>query len=151
MQPGYHFLSRSSLAMAKAASLTETLGSTAWKWLIVGHRWLGIATCLLFAMWFVSGLVMMYVGYPALTAEERLSRLQRIDWSRIAITPERVIHGLSLGEFPRDLRLTMLNGEPVYRANVAGSPVRTLSAVDGRSIEHVSASTALYGDRKSVV
>lgn len=129
--------------MANAASLTATLGSTAWKWLIVGHRWLGIATCLLFAMWFVSGLVMMYVDYPALTSEERLSRLQRIDWSRIATTPERVIHRLSLGEFPRDVRLTMLNGEPVYRVNVAGSPVRTLSAVDGRSIEHVSACAAL--------
>ena len=36
------------------------------------HRWLGIATCLLVLMWFVSGLVMLYVPFPKLTAEERL-------------------------------------------------------------------------------
>ena len=36
------------------------------RWLYLGHRWLGIVTCLLFAIWFVSGVVMMYVGFPAL-------------------------------------------------------------------------------------
>ena len=37
------------------------------RWLFLVHRWLGIGICLLFAMWFVSGMVMMYVGYPKLT------------------------------------------------------------------------------------
>ena len=41
---------------------------TAWRvvryWLYIGHRWLGIGACLLFVLWFVSGLVMSYVGYP---------------------------------------------------------------------------------------
>ena len=32
------------------------------RWWYVTHRWLGIALCLLFAMWFVSGVVMMYVA-----------------------------------------------------------------------------------------
>ena len=32
-------------------------------WLYHGHRWLGILTCLLFATWFISGVVMMYVGF----------------------------------------------------------------------------------------
>ncbi|MEP6837614.1 MAG: PepSY domain-containing protein, partial [Bradyrhizobium sp.] len=37
------------------------------RWLYVVHRWIGIGTCLLFAMWFVSGVVMMYVAFPQLT------------------------------------------------------------------------------------
>ena len=31
------------------------------------HRWAGVVLCLFMAMWFVSGVVMMYVGYPKLT------------------------------------------------------------------------------------
>src|SRR6266851_3890659 len=48
------------------------------RWLYIGHRWIGIATCLLFAMWFVSGLVMMYVAFPTLTDGERLAALPDI-------------------------------------------------------------------------
>lgn len=137
--------------MAHAASLTEILKRTAWKWLVVGHRWLGIFTCLLFAMWFVSGLVMMYVAFPALTQQERIALSQRMDWNRIAITPERVLHGLSLGEYPRELRLVMMNGEPVYRVDTAGWPERVVSAVDARLIEHTDSRTALSIARSSAI
>ena len=37
------------------------------RWLLLTHRWLGIGTCLLFFLWFLSGVVMMYVGHPKLT------------------------------------------------------------------------------------
>jgi len=120
-----------------------SLRSTAWRWLIVGHRWLGIATCLLFAMWFASGLVMMYVGFPDLTRAERLALSQRIDWRQVTLTPERVLHELQLQEFPRELRLVMMNGEPVYRIKAAGSPPRSVSAVDGHVIDHVTPMQAL--------
>lgn len=45
------------------------------RWFYLVHRWLGVALCLLMAMWFVSGVVMMYVGYPKLTEAERLQHL----------------------------------------------------------------------------
>ena len=57
------------------------------KWLYVIHRWLGIASCLLFAVWFVSGLVMMYVPYPSVTDTERLGGLQPIAWSEVKVAP----------------------------------------------------------------
>ena len=41
------------------------------RWLYIVHRWIGIGTCLLFAMWFISGVVMMYVAFPQLTDTER--------------------------------------------------------------------------------
>ena len=43
--------------------------------LYLWHRWLGIGLCLLMALWFVSGVVMLYVGYPKLTSSERLGHL----------------------------------------------------------------------------
>ena len=43
--------------------------------LILVHRWMGIAFCLLFAMWFATGIVMHFVAFPALTDEERLEGL----------------------------------------------------------------------------
>lgn len=122
---------------------TLSLKATAWRGLLVGHRWLGIATCLLFAMWFASGLVMMYVGFPELTRAERISRLQPIEWSKVRIAPERVLHGLALGEFPRDFRLEMMAGEPVYRVEARGWPRQTLSATTGRIIGDIDAKQAL--------
>ena len=38
------------------------------------HRWLGIGMALLFALWFASGIIMMYVEYPQLTEAERLGK-----------------------------------------------------------------------------
>lgn len=53
------------------------------RWLYLVHRWIGIATCLLFALWFASGLAMMYVPFPSLTQQERLEGLAPIDWGRV--------------------------------------------------------------------
>ena len=34
--------------------------------LILLHRWLGVVFCLLFAMWFATGIVMHFVPFPVL-------------------------------------------------------------------------------------
>jgi uncharacterized iron-regulated membrane protein len=43
--------------------------------LILVHRWLGILFCLLFAMWFASGIVMHFIPFPSLTEAERIDGL----------------------------------------------------------------------------
>ena len=53
--------------------------------LIYTHRWLGIAGTLVFVIWFVSGVVFMYVGMPTLPAEERLLRMDPLDVSTLAV------------------------------------------------------------------
>jgi uncharacterized iron-regulated membrane protein len=52
-----------------------TLRSTAKRWTYLVHRWLGIGGCLLMLLWFVSGMVMLFIGYPKLTPGERLAAL----------------------------------------------------------------------------
>ena len=81
--------------------------------LIYTHRWLGIAGCVVFLVWFISGVVMMYARMPRLTAEERLVRIAPIDLSRLRATPAET--ALALGVTPTRLRISMLGDRPVYR------------------------------------
>src|SRR5689334_10173546 len=102
------------------------------RWLVFAHRWLAIGTCLLFASWFISGLVLMYVDFPSLTARERATRLASIAWQRVHLTPSQAMQLPHVTEFPRELRLEMLGDEPVYRIESGGSPPITVSAETGR-------------------
>ncbi len=43
------------------------------------HRWLGVGMCVLFFIWFLSGMVMMYAGHPKLTLQERLAHLPPLE------------------------------------------------------------------------
>ncbi len=115
------------------------------RWLYLVHRWMGIAGCLLIAMWFGSGLVMMYVGFPALTDAERLAGLPSIRVDDVAITPitpNMAMRAAGLAAFPNSLRLEMAGGLPVYRMIDTGGRPHTVSAVDGRVIESVDAAAA---------
>jgi hypothetical protein len=57
------------------------------KVLIYTHRWAGIALTAVFVVWFVSGVIFVYVGMPTLPAEERLLRMEPLDFSNMAVTP----------------------------------------------------------------
>jgi uncharacterized iron-regulated membrane protein len=110
--------------------------------LLVGHRWLGVATCLFFAMWFATGLVMMYVGFPAYTSSERIALLDPIDWRQVRLAPDRVLRELDLAEFPRDFRLQMMAGEPVYRVTTGARMRYSVSARNGHAIESIDPASA---------
>ena len=107
--------------------------------LIVVHRWIGIGAAVLFVMWFASGLVMLYVPFPALGERERLKGEDPIAWSQVRLDPKQAVSAAG-EDWPARLRLTMLDGEPVYRLGGAGGT--TVSAVDGRLIEGVDARRA---------
>ncbi len=108
------------------------------------HRWIGIATCLLFAMWFISGLVMMYVAFPRLTDGERLAALPVIAWNKVQIAPDRAMAIARMEHYPRDLRLLMMNDTPVYRVTGWwGERPVAISASDGSVIDEITADQAL--------
>ncbi|MGO4326071.1 PepSY domain-containing protein [Cupriavidus sp. 2TAF22] len=112
------------------------------RWLYLIHRWAGIAGCLLIAMWFLSGLVMMYVAFPALTDAERLAGLPPLDLPAVRVTPAAAMASAGLERFPRSLRLEMMGTQPVYRmVDWRGTP-HTVSARDGAPIGQVDAATA---------
>jgi hypothetical protein len=49
-----------------------------WRALVAVHRYRGITVGLVMLMWFASGIVMMYVGFPESNGRERLSALSPI-------------------------------------------------------------------------
>jgi uncharacterized iron-regulated membrane protein len=109
------------------------------QWLYLTHRWVGVVTCLLFAMWFVSGVVM----FPNLTDKERLAALPPIAWDKVMLSPDQAMRAANAARFPQDLRLNMMGGEPVYRLADWEGEHRTISAVDGRPIESITPGLAL--------
>jgi uncharacterized iron-regulated membrane protein len=113
------------------------------RWLYVIHRWIGIATCLLFAMWFASGIVMMYVAFPQLTDGERLMALPAIAWDRVLVTPDRAMAVAGVTSYPRDLRLVMLDDTPVYRLLDWNGAHKTISATDSHLIDGITPERAL--------
>ncbi len=88
--------------------------------LFLAHRWLGIALCLVLLLWFGSGLVMMYVGYPKLTTAERLAALPPLDPQRCCASLEDLLAAARAGNAsasgvagaPSSVRLTTVAGAP---------------------------------------
>lgn len=85
------------------------------KWAILCHRWLGVALCVLFAMWFVSGIVLMYWTYPGVGLQDRLLRAEPLDASRVRLSPAEAYARLESTEPPTQARLAMFDGRPAYR------------------------------------
>ncbi|MDB5451620.1 MAG: PepSY-associated helix [Caulobacteraceae bacterium] len=100
------------------------------RWLYFIHRWLGVAACLFFAMWFFSGLVMMYVPYPAYSRAERQEHAPAIAWDKVAVGPQAALAAAGVDRFPEDLRLEMAGLEPVWRIDT-GEKRLAISAADG--------------------
>lgn len=89
------------------------------RWILLGHRWLGIGTCLLFFLWFLSGVVMMYVGHPKLTWQERLEHLPPLEASQPLLSPADAFRRAGIQGTVTDLRLANARaGQPVYIARI---------------------------------
>ena len=116
-----------------------SLRSTAKRWTYLVHRWLGIGGCLLMLLWFVSGMVMLFIGYPKLTPGERLAALPVLGdaggLQGLSVLPAAV------QAEPETVALTTLRGAPAYVVRT-GSNVGAWSAVTGQALLPVSAQRA---------
>jgi uncharacterized iron-regulated membrane protein len=141
MSSGYWAVSgRSTYRSVPVSSLARRSlapGKIVRRWLYLIHRWIGIASCLLFAMWFVSGLVMIYVPYPSLSPVEKLAGAQAIDWAAVNVPPP-----IPDGRLPKGLSLEMRDGVPVWRIEDWDGTRRTISAERGRGLPPVDSDFA---------
>lgn len=120
------------------------LPARAKRWLYLIHRWAGIVLCLFFAMWFISGVVMMYVGYPKLTPQERLAHLPALDSAAITITPAQALAAADVQDSAGMILAAARGGAPVYL--VPGEARRAPKVVDAASgvlLPSADAATAL--------
>src|SRR5215510_8752694 len=114
------------------------------KFLILTHRYLGIAVCLLFVMWFVSGIAMIFArGMPGLTPEVRLQHLPLLDTGAVKISPAQAAEKALLLERPPN-RVTLLTvmDRPAYRFSSGRSTV-TVFADTGDVLEQVDKAEAI--------
>jgi hypothetical protein len=102
------------------------------------HRWLGVALCLVFLLWFPSGIGMMYWGYPEVSADDRLARAPALDRATIQLSPAEAYARLDpSAPPPGQARLSMFDGRPVYRFR-AGRSGATVFADTGEERGDVS-------------
>ena len=83
--------------------------------LIFIHRWLGIALCVVFLLWFPSGIGMMYWGFPDVSRDDRLERSPALDASKVKLSPAEALKVLGVDDDPGAIRLNTFDGRPAYR------------------------------------
>ncbi|NYT67420.1 PepSY domain-containing protein [Pusillimonas noertemannii] len=118
-----------------------SMASKAKRLMYLAHRWTGIAGCLLMLLWFVSGIVMLYVGYPKLTPWERLAALPELDPQSCCVALDDAADGAGAGTLSSSagLVLTSIAGKPAYVAQDAGRP----AVYDGaRGVPHKGPASA---------
>lgn len=105
------------------------------------HRYLGFALSMMFVVWFLSGMMMMYVTYPTMKYEQRLQRLPQLKLEQCHIIPPQI-------KDAKRVRLGMLLDRPVYRIDQ-----QVIFADNGDTLPGVDTALAsqIATDRKSVV
>src|SRR6267142_1874492 len=110
------------------------------KFTLFCHRWLGVALCVLFLMWFLSGIVMMYWDFPSVTAQDRLNRSPSLEASAIRLSPAEAYARLNTAQPPAGIRLNVFDGRPVYRFR-SGRGEKVVYADTGEEQKHASSET----------
>ncbi|MEA2988476.1 MAG: hypothetical protein QOG83_1187 [Alphaproteobacteria bacterium] len=110
-----------------------------WRTLVVLHRYLGVAVGLLMAMWFMSGIVMMYVPFPRLTEGERLQIQPPMSWAACCRFGERMADDQPVLRAQVESHL----GVPALRLRRAGQPDALLDLSQGAPMP-IDAETARH-------
>lgn len=113
------------------------------RYLYLIHRWLGVVMCLFIALWFATGVIMMYVEYPELTEEERLATQEPLAFSAITLDVSAAeARTQSLQAFSR-VRLSQVLGRPAYQFFAADGRPTTVFADNGELLQGLSVEQAL--------
>ena len=110
--------------------------------LYLWHRYLGIGLSLAFALWFATGVVMLYAQFPILTPAERLAGLQALDPARFSVTPAAAVDAAGLTAPPRRMRMSKLLDRPIYYILPTEAPWLGVYADDGQVLTAIDATTA---------
>jgi hypothetical protein len=133
------------------------------------HGWMGVGFCLIFLLWFTSGIVLIYCDYPMVSLADRLSRTLPLDSSQIHLSAEQAFAGLQSSKPPEEIQLGSFDGRPAYRFELGqvgaliyadngeiqnGFPpeitLRVASAWTGQPAEHARAETIADEDQWTV-
>jgi uncharacterized iron-regulated membrane protein len=115
------------------------------------HRWSSVGACLLMVLWLVSGVVMLFVGYPQLLPQERLQRLPALAQAACCTVPAQQALALSPApERVQQLVLTTVAHRLVYRVHDEAGRLWTVDALTGQTSAPVDGAQALASARALV-
>src|SRR5690606_35928664 len=120
-----------------------SMGTRAKRLTYLVHRWTGVAGCLLMVLWFVSGVVMLYVGYPKLTPWERLGALPALNAAECCMPVDLALARSGVRAPLQSIRLTSMRGQPHYLVREQGGAYRVVDARSGQLVAGVDAQAAL--------
>lgn len=95
--------------------------------LIYTHRWLGIASGVMFIIWFISGIVMIYARMPELEPSERLARLPAINPASIRVMPHA-----SADSGTTRVTMSTIEARPIVRIAARGGVESWFADTGGR-------------------
>lgn len=102
------------------------------KTLVKIHQVTGIALSLMFFVWFISGIVLIFAGFPHASREDRFLFLKPFtlnDFEQILPLPDSI---------KGSVELEKLNDQPVYRVSTGKKAQQLFDAVTLRPIEQFS-------------
>src|SRR5579871_1622563 len=102
-----------------------------WRITVTIHCYLGISVGALMLMWFASGMVMIYVPYPRLSAAQHLKALPAIPLNACC-APGKV--SLADDEPLQSVQIETLLGQPVVRIRPDGRPPIYVALADGATV-----------------
>jgi hypothetical protein len=76
---------------------------------------MGVCFCLLFLLWFTSGIVMMYWTYPMISEADRLTHSPSLDPTQIKLSPQEAYAKLQVDAPLREVRVVSFDARPAYR------------------------------------
>jgi hypothetical protein len=85
--------------------------------------------------WCLTGVVMMYVHYPALSPAERLRLLEPLEWRGCCVVSESSLADEALVD---TFQVESVTSRPVLRVKLAHSGWRLIDLIDGRLISGIS-------------
>jgi hypothetical protein len=115
------------------------LSTQCWRIAVVLHRWIGAVLGVLMLGWCVSGMVMMYVPFPALDQASRVAALPVLDFRHCCNVPAD-FEGAEIDS----AEIEMLGLHVLMRLRRSGArDVELLDLTSGRRLEAISDSQAL--------
>jgi len=114
--------------------------------LVFIHRWLGIPLCLLFAMWFSTGIVMHFVPFPALTEPERVQGMAEVVAAPIENGPADAVRASKLRDVTRVRLWRRTDGLVYIVANAAGIVALRADDLTSARVQSGTASLEIAAD-----
>jgi uncharacterized iron-regulated membrane protein len=127
------------------------VGRRVWLTLVVLHRYLGVALGLLMLMWFLSGIVMMYVPYPQRGESERTAALAPIPWeqccnfSGVTLAGGNLIEAAQVENVADRLVMRLRSGDTPIIADLTNGHILSIGGAEANRIAEITAERIVGG------